>query len=161
MRGELAAQMTQDQMRKENIEKFKKWRSGIPDYEKRLYDRVSAMNRRVVQLRNIMIIGFLITLVVVPALIIWASPGLAAASSHKDQKGSFVRSLVKSLPGYQMRKLIRRQKELTRSIQQIYSYLNETDDQKEHLADIIKTVEKQLTSIQSEIDAQSGPSNHS
>ena len=156
--------MSQDQLRQENIEKFNKWRSGIPDYEKRLYDRVKALNKRVVRLINVVIIGFLIsffaiTLAVVFLFRLWASSDSAPASPHGDQKILSIRSFFQTLTNHQTRRLVRRQKELTRSIQQIRSYLNESDDQKDRLANIIETAEKQLETIQSEIDSQAGPSN--
>ena len=47
-----------------NMEDFKKWQEGIPDYERRLYNRVKKINSRTVRLTNIVMIGWTIGLVV-------------------------------------------------------------------------------------------------
>ena len=56
--------VTQDRLFLENIEKFKKWREGIPDFEKRLYDRVKAVNRRVIRVQNLVIASFFLLLII-------------------------------------------------------------------------------------------------
>lgn len=44
-------------------EEFKKWRESIPDYEKRLYDRVKGINKRIVRILNVVIAGFVVLLI--------------------------------------------------------------------------------------------------
>tara|TARA_Y100000294_G_scaffold149799_1_gene146801 strand:- start:3009 stop:3818 length:810 start_codon:yes stop_codon:yes gene_type:complete len=51
---------TAEYWREKTIADFNKWRETIPDYEKRLYDRVKRINSRIVRLTNIIIAGFLI-----------------------------------------------------------------------------------------------------
>jgi len=48
----------------QNIAEFKKWRQSVPDYEKRLYDRVKKLNKRQIQLRGIFIGGIIVILLV-------------------------------------------------------------------------------------------------
>jgi len=50
--------------RQKNIAEFKKWRQSVPDYEKRLYDRVKKLNKRLVKLKGILIGGIIVILLV-------------------------------------------------------------------------------------------------
>ena len=49
-----------DLWREKTIADFEKWRRDIPDYEKRLYDRVKIINSRTVRLTNVIIGGFVV-----------------------------------------------------------------------------------------------------
>lgn len=51
------------QWEEENAELFKKWRESIPDYEKRLYDRVKGINKRVIRVQNLVIGSFVLLLI--------------------------------------------------------------------------------------------------
>ena len=42
---------TAEQLARENLEAFRAWRKEIPDYEKRLYDRVKRINKRTVRIQ--------------------------------------------------------------------------------------------------------------
>jgi len=48
---------------------FKNWRKDIPDYEKRLYDRVKKINRRTVSIQRYVIIGAAALLIFIPGLV--------------------------------------------------------------------------------------------
>lgn len=54
----------QAEVRAKNIAEFEKWRESVPDYEKRLYDRVKQMNMRVVRLTKILIGGLVIVILI-------------------------------------------------------------------------------------------------
>ncbi|NQU66170.1 MAG: hypothetical protein HQ517_18070 [SAR324 cluster bacterium] len=41
-------------------QEFSQWRAGIPDYEKRLYDRIKSLNKRTVRIQSTIIIGFVV-----------------------------------------------------------------------------------------------------
>ncbi len=56
-------------LRLENIEKFKEWREGIPDYEKRLYDRVKKINKRSVSLMRAVVFTGIIVTILVPIIL--------------------------------------------------------------------------------------------
>ena len=56
----------EDVWREQNKKKFEEWRAGIPDYEKRLYDRVKKINSRLVRLTNIVVAGFILILIFAP-----------------------------------------------------------------------------------------------
>lgn len=66
-------------------EEFEAWRRTIPDYERRLYNRVKDLNRRVNQLATLAVAGFGLLLVLVPAAAWWSagrrSPGAAPAAA--------------------------------------------------------------------------------
>jgi len=62
--GPAKAQATPEQLREQSISDFKKWREDIPDYEKRLYDRVKKINKRTVRQMNVIIGGFVLILIV-------------------------------------------------------------------------------------------------
>jgi hypothetical protein len=62
--GTAKAQASPEQWREQMIADFKKWREDIPDYEKRLYDRVKNINKRTVRLMNVVIGGFVLILIV-------------------------------------------------------------------------------------------------
>ena len=47
----------------ENVANFRKWKKNIPDYEKRLYDRVKAVNKRVIRVQNLIIASFFLFLI--------------------------------------------------------------------------------------------------
>lgn len=53
----------------QNKIKNEMWLRSIPDYEKRLYDRVKRLNKRTVEVIRILIIGFLVVLIAVPLAI--------------------------------------------------------------------------------------------
>jgi|GEM_PF-4309595 len=48
----------------ENEKEFRAWRSTIPDYEKRLYDRVKKINKRTIRVANIIITSIIIYIIV-------------------------------------------------------------------------------------------------
>lgn len=50
--------------RQQNIADFEKWRENIPDYEKRLYDRVKKINKRSVRLTNLVIASLVLTVLI-------------------------------------------------------------------------------------------------
>jgi len=54
--------VVQDRLFLENVAKFKEWRRNIPDYEKRLYDRIKKINKRVIRLQNMVIGSFFLML---------------------------------------------------------------------------------------------------
>lgn len=55
-----ASELRNQMLRKENIEEFKEWRRDIPDFEKRLYDRVKGINSRVIRVQNLNIASFIL-----------------------------------------------------------------------------------------------------
>ncbi len=57
---------TAEELREQNIKDFNEWRSNIPDYEKRLYDRVKSITSRQIQSRNMIIIVLVIFFLVSP-----------------------------------------------------------------------------------------------
>jgi len=76
------------------LEEFRKWRKAIPDYEKRIYDRVKAVNNRVIRLTNI-VIGGLVLVLIFAALGIyllvsqaWSAPipGTTSLRDGEDRK---------------------------------------------------------------------------
>lgn len=68
------------------IKDFETWRSSIPDYEKRLYDRVKALNARVVQTR-----GIAIVLVIMNGLLFYAFFRLKLELRRRNLKRDFVK----------------------------------------------------------------------
>ena len=58
-----SASSTTDEIAAKDLAAYKKWRENIPDYEKRLYDRVKKMNTRAVRIQGTMIIGFVLLLI--------------------------------------------------------------------------------------------------
>lgn len=52
-----------DRLFLENVEKFEEWRRNIPDYEKRLYDRVKGINERVIRVTRLVIASFILLLI--------------------------------------------------------------------------------------------------
>tara|TARA_B100000315_G_C14458763_1_gene532726 strand:+ start:128 stop:910 length:783 start_codon:yes stop_codon:yes gene_type:complete len=55
---------TPEYWRQQNIVELEKWRENIPDYEKRLYDRVKKINKRSVRLTNLIIASFVLTIII-------------------------------------------------------------------------------------------------
>lgn len=49
-----------DELRRQNIEEFQRWRATIPDYERRLYDRVKMVRDGVLRLGGAVVVGFLV-----------------------------------------------------------------------------------------------------
>lgn len=62
-----AANTPKTEWQRQNLEDFRKWREGIPDYELRVYNRLKSINYRTVQMRNIFIVGLLLVI----ALVFW------------------------------------------------------------------------------------------
>ena len=56
--------MTPEELRLENARSFEKWQKSIPDYEKRLYDRVKGINKRVIRVQNLVIGSFVLLLII-------------------------------------------------------------------------------------------------
>ena len=54
---------TPEETRLKNARNFKQWRDSIPDLEKRLYDRVKGVNRRVIRVQNLVIGSFVLLLI--------------------------------------------------------------------------------------------------
>lgn len=58
-----AEKLSAENFDRENRERFKEWRASIPNYEKRLYDRLKTVNSRTVRIQNILIgVAFLVLL---------------------------------------------------------------------------------------------------
>lgn len=57
---------TPEELRAQNMREFEIWRESIPDYEKRLYNRVKMLNKRLIRRTNLILIVvaalFLVTL---------------------------------------------------------------------------------------------------
>jgi hypothetical protein len=49
----------------QHMEEFREWRAGIPDYDKRLYDRVRQQNTQIFRLQRIVVIGLVILFVTI------------------------------------------------------------------------------------------------
>ena len=59
----LSSEKVSEELLKQNLVDFNKWRREIPDYEKRLYDRVKALNSKSLRLLRVVIAGFIILLI--------------------------------------------------------------------------------------------------
>ena len=72
-------------------QEFSQWRASIPDYEKRLYDRVKSLNKRTVRLQRIIIIGFVVLFLFMVVLFIRHKKGtlLSAISPNRNEKRIF------------------------------------------------------------------------
>jgi hypothetical protein len=71
------------QWREENIREFQAWREGIPDYERRLYDRVKAVNKDLLDLKRILVIvgGLLILGIPASLWLILARQGIKVSGA--------------------------------------------------------------------------------
>jgi len=58
-----AETLSSGQLKEQNLIIFQKWRADIPDYEKRLYDRVKAVNKRSVRIVRISIAILLVSII--------------------------------------------------------------------------------------------------
>jgi len=58
-----AETLSSGQLKEQNLIDFQKWRADIPDYEKRLYDRVKAVNKRSVRIVRISIAILLVSII--------------------------------------------------------------------------------------------------
>jgi len=54
----------EEKLFQENVENFKKWRKNIPDYEKRLYDRVKSVNSRVLRVQRLVVASLILFIVI-------------------------------------------------------------------------------------------------
>lgn len=81
------AVQTPEEMRAEVIRDFEQWRHDIPDYERRLYERVRNINARTLGLQRLMIGGFALTFLALGGLayLVWRN-GIPASSRPRPAK---------------------------------------------------------------------------
>lgn len=72
-----------DKLRQEVIRDFNKWREEIPDYEKRLFDRVKQINKRLIQRTNIIFILLVVIIIAMPFLVRRFLPPNGSANSRQ------------------------------------------------------------------------------
>lgn len=163
--------------RKKSLEDFQRWRQSIPDYEKRLYERVKSLNHRTVRLLNVMIGGFILLLIAIPVLVYvivsrvlppaagWTRPlpenghGPESATSQSPERQTFP-----PVSDRKLRKILKQQKELRTSLKQVRSsldelsvFLSETSDQTRKLSSFASVAEERLGSFEKEIEGIARP----
>lgn len=161
---------TAEQLAQENLEAFREWREGIPDYEKRLYDRVKSINKRTVTIQSIAIIGTAVILVInLCTLFLIVIRGRVYTRSistpeEKRQKGGvtlagivederrFRRSIAERADRVRLKSLSRRQIELRNAVAELESFVASTDGSNEQLDELMKSIKDWVHEIQKEVD---------
>ena len=83
--GNRVAAATPEELKAQNLRDFEKWRADIPDYERRLYDRVKSINSRLVHRTNLILILIVVVALVLP---FWMRRILGSAGGRIDGSAS-------------------------------------------------------------------------
>ena len=161
---------TAEQLAQENLEAFREWRQGIPDYEKRLYDRVKSINKRMVTIQSVTIIGMALILIInlgtLFLIVKWRGgyPRSITTPEEKLQKDrmrlagimeterKFRRSIAERADRIRLKNLSRRQIELKNAVMELESFVASTDGSNEELDKLMKSIKDWVQEIQKEVD---------
>lgn len=162
---------TAEQLGQENLQAFREWREGMPDYEKRLYDRIKRINNRTVTIQSVTIIGIALLFVVSLATLFFVArrtggfPRSISARDEKPQKSGmtlagiieserkFQRSLAERADRIRLKNLLRRQTELSNAVAELESFIASTNGSNEELDKLMTSIKEWVLKIQKEVDA--------
>ncbi|NQU60340.1 MAG: hypothetical protein HQ512_04355 [Rhodospirillales bacterium] len=135
---------------------FDEWRASIPDYEKRLYDRVKSINKRVIRQTNITIGGFVVVLVIIFVgftRIKYASRGLGSFRGQAQEGESWKAS--SSIPAPEAitpnQRVKKSQKTLSKAVNNLLSYQAERAENARELSTVVERTARIIQRIEDAI----------
>jgi len=101
-------QAADKKLAQENLETFQEWKRGIPDYEKRLYDRVKKINKRTVNIQRSVIISAALLIIVISGVSFYIFRRVQAVTIAPPLKAPVAKP-AKPIPAEQSPKITSRQ----------------------------------------------------
>jgi hypothetical protein len=144
-----------DDLRLEQIQEFIEWRAKLPDYEKRLYERVKKINRRQVRIQKYTIIGFVLVLLLVPGLVyvVIRQNSVQMASDNQRTGGASPEPTIRNLKkmARQCEAIRLQQASLGKSFNELKTYFAASSEQAEHFTYLLEKAEKNLAALDQSI----------
>lgn len=120
-------------------QQFEQWKATIPDYEKRLYDRVKSVNKRTVRIQSAIIIGFSVLFLFMIVLLIRQGGGVALNANFTSGMSP---------------KILRNQRTLITLLSELKEFQNSKQNDADDFSRLIKSSERQLAKLQEEIETE-------
>ncbi|MBF0326588.1 MAG: hypothetical protein HQL42_16160 [Alphaproteobacteria bacterium] len=147
------------QLREQNIRDFQIWREAIPDYEKRLYDRVQKINQRVIELQRIVVAGAVVTIVLLFGIgaYLWMfsavrGTGPAAVSpSSPDWIHSLPDKLRMQSALRHQRMIRRRQAQLAESLRRVEAHVSASNQDARRFQELLVQLKMQSDVLERDI----------
>lgn len=138
-------------------EDFVRWRKSIPDYERRLYDRVKSLNSRTVELMRVEVAGIIVIVACLVIIIFMlrqhmgrGRPLAMAPTASEDAAGKtrklYSRSQMKTI----LRKLdavMTRQKHLHDMLSSLRGDFEKSDNTRDRLLETVDLVRREMASL--------------
>ena len=121
-------------------QQFTQWKATIPDYEKRLYDRVKSLNKRTVRIQSTTIIGFVV-LFLFMVVLFFRQGSRGAIDAYRPIRMS--------------KKILENQKTLIILLSELKATQHLLQSESEGFSKLIKSSEIQVVKLQEKIEMES------
>lgn len=145
------AQTNVSPLEKQNLKEFMEWRASMPDYERRLYDRVKNLNGRTLEvLRTVIAVAAVIILILI-GIGYQLSRQISALRLGAMQGGTAHDAMPAALDHGYMRGVARRQRQILDSLSRIDDYIVHADKVPEGFEQLMRSIKKAANELDSDL----------